>query len=1205
MIKTFKHQFFLRTFQIILMEAFILRNFFMAALTQEMLRLLKIKGSGYSQVQDHDFEIPEALNDEGLEPSAPVKSEEQKSVPPGVLWLQGKQAEVDASQMVLEAVNKKRRLNLARQPWQTKPSHLQQSYNMLFKGLPDLGVHETLANTIGRDVLPEPSDRVPWTVTRRLAKLRVPKTDADIRDSALRRLKTLVLLDPEATALGSSLVDQGKAAADEDIMQSLSDAFRGKASLTLQKRSLSLQSFVVRSYDASLDSPWRLGEGQIYSLFSDIRDGGSKASTASHILEALRWSDSQNIISLHLTAEGEGQLLIAEALGSKTSTTAEAKTRPYVCVAAGVSNTPWAYHWLQAREREGLGFDWGCLPSWSQKWGCWSQERMSSEEAADILLEVLTSLEMPPGPDESIGTHSFKTKTTLITWSGWSSAVTFSPKERLLMGHHLRKGGASSTLIYSRQYYINLAGKLLAMFRTIRRGDFDPDSEVSDRVAAIATAFAEEGPSRGHQPRQVEEHQEGAADVESSESAESAVPYAPMPRAGNIIRYRDFEEDDADDPDTCHQCRRQEGHVRLADRFEGQLQKPIGAEKPMDSALRELSESHDTNQRPFGVSGARPRGHVRGSLKGSVIAECKPLFPDISSVRSHGFTTQRPICMLILGTILDLSSPVTFNAYQYAHQTGAPPLATSAWVYELFAGTARFSKIDLTSSAAQKIFWDIMALGFLEGPFTEKEVSGFFHTEDWNCIRRFLILQGAEKKPRPIDDGHEALINNCCTSTIKLELQSSDFVTCMAKTLARCESERSKLNSTSFRRWLGKCLDLSNSKAYKQLPTKKEHRSLAVVYHKSESGEDQFFVTNSLMFGLTSAVYAFVRTSRSIQKLLSKLFMLPSSVYFDDYPMYATEGTAEQTDLIISEFLDILGWAHAKTGTKAQPFNDVFSVLGMQIDLSRMADGSIVLSNKPGRVERIIDRLSSVASEGRLTGHEAQVLLGLLNFSSGFFAGRALKQSCKWLSGYLSGDRPTSAVIKQMCNHAIQVLQNTPPRFIDCGPSDEAPVLVWTDGSWEPSTGFAGIGAVVLDSKGGAASVYEGVVPDLLLKRWRDEVGDQVICEIELYALLMLRVGLQNILSGRKVIFFIDNDAARSGVIRGQSKSQAMHRLALALAAVESTSPCISWTERVPSASNIADLPSRKEGWKAQRIVRAASVSPFFEDLSLLKAYLL
>ena len=105
--------------------------------------------------------------------------------------------------------------------------------------------------------------------------------------------------------------------------------------------------------------------------------------------------------------------------------------------------------------------------------------------------------------------------------------------------------------------------------------------------------------------------------------------------------------------------------------------------------------------------------------------------------------------------------------------------------------TAAFRRKAMTSSSReippdlQKLLsqatGEEVNLGFLEGPFTEKEVSDFFHTDDWNCIRRFLILQGSEKKPRPIDDGHEALINNCYTSMIKLELQSSDFVTCMAK----------------------------------------------------------------------------------------------------------------------------------------------------------------------------------------------------------------------------------------------------------------------------------------------------------------------------------------------------------------------------------------------------------------------------------------
>ena len=93
-------------------------------------------------------------------------------------------------------------------------------------------------------------------------------------------------------------------------------------------------------------------------------------------------------------------------------------------------------------------------------------------------------------------------------------------------------------------------------------------------------------------------------------------------------------------------------------------------------------------------------------------------------------------------------------------------------------------------------------LGFLEGPLTEAQVSSVFNGDDWNCIRRFLILQGTEGKPRPIDDGHEALVNSCYTSCIKLELQTSDFVTCMASKLALGELARAKDLGLAPRAWL-------------------------------------------------------------------------------------------------------------------------------------------------------------------------------------------------------------------------------------------------------------------------------------------------------------------------------------------------------------------------------------------------------------------
>ena len=54
--------------------------------------------------------------------------------------------------------------------------------------------------------------------------------------------------------------------------------------------------------------------------------------------------------------------------------------------------------------------------------------------------------------------------------------------------------------------------------------------------------------------------------------------------------------------------------------------------------------------------------------------------------------------------------------------------------------------------------------------------------------------------------------------------------------------------------------------------------------------------------------------------------------------MFATADCAAETDSLISEFLDILGWSHAKTGSKAQPFSEVFSVLG-DADRSEQAVG--------------------------------------------------------------------------------------------------------------------------------------------------------------------------------------------------------------------------------------------------------------------------
>ena len=64
----------------------------------------------------------------------------------------------------------------------------------------------------------------------------------------------------------------------------------------------------------------------------------------------------------------------------------------------------------------------------------------------------------------------------------------------------------------------------------------------------------------------------------------------------------------------------------------------------------------------------------------------------------------------------------------------------------------------------------------------------------------------------------------------------------------------------------------------------------------------------------------------------------------------------------MSAFLDALGWQHAKTGAKGRPFSHEFDVLGMCLNLEDVCQGQVTLSNKQGRIERIVDRLQ----EGKL-----------------------------------------------------------------------------------------------------------------------------------------------------------------------------------------------------------------------------------------------
>ena len=246
--------------------------------------------------------------------------------------------------------------------------------------------------------------------------------------------------------------------------------------------------------------------------------------------------------------------------------------------------------------------------------------------------------------------------------------------------------------------------------------------------------------------------------------------------------------------------------------------------------------------------------------------------------------------------------------------------------------------------------------------------------------------------------------------------------------------------------WLGKCLDLS--KAYKQMGVHPSQRHLAVIFFHKADGQPVFYVANSLMFGASAAVFSFNRVSRSLWFLMNRMLVIPSGVFYDDFPFFSPEEGADDTDACASELLDLLGWRHARTGPKGKAFDKSFQVLGCSLDLSQVGSGVVVTENKPGCVDRLLEHLRKVEAANSISLHETQVLHGLLRYACGFFAGRHLHQVCAELmnlgAAAAKGDKRN---VGDFCRYASNALLECKPRKLTAG-LEKAPVLIFTDGSW-------------------------------------------------------------------------------------------------------------------------------------------------------------
>jgi hypothetical protein len=477
-------------------------------------------------------------------------------------------------------------------------------------------------------------------------------------------------------------------------------------------------------------------------------------------------------------------------------------------------------------------------------------------------------------------------------------------------------------------------------------------------------------------------------------------------------------------------------------------------------------------------------------------------------------------------------------------------------------------------------------LGHLSGPFTEAQLDQKFGPSGWLFNKRFALHQGTPENPkvRVIDDCKRSGLNSAYTTTNKLELLDVDVLACALMAIADAHStgwvdlgecETGKLSGpvNSVDRnseWLGRTLDLS--RAYKQVPLSEGAQAMCVLgyYH---NGGWQYYTTSRLPFGATSAVYTFNRISRSIHHILCYFLHVVCTCFYDDFPALSSRFGANLVSKSMSLVLDLLGWEHARIGVKATDFASEFAALGITVKLQELHLGHFTLANKEGRIPKILNMLHKVKQQGCISKNEAAEIQGHLNFAQGFFTSKSLRFVLGQFDA-LSKVQGASAARKlgMLCEVTEHILLSLPPRrFSAC--AMQKPFLLFTDGAWE--NGQATAGLLLYNPDNQELTVREIEVPDSLTKLWLQEVGQQLICQIELYAYMVARFEYKSLFLNRGVIAWLDNESARYAASKGSAQAPTLTAMARMIQQLEVQYPTVLWVERVCSYSNPSDKPSR------------------------------
>ena len=468
------------------------------------------------------------------------------------------------------------------------------------------------------------------------------------------------------------------------------------------------------------------------------------------------------------------------------------------------------------------------------------------------------------------------------------------------------------------------------------------------------------------------------------------------------------------------------------------------------------------------------------------------------------------------------------------------------------------------------------------GPFTSVEVDGIYGAGEWRCLHGFGLFQGyradGTEKWRRCDNARRSGTNAGVGADETIACEDATFPALVASIYYKVFGD--------WRRELRLGTD-DVAMAYRTAACAHPEFTVVAIYDTDAEGV-RFFTMTGHNFGLWTAVISWNWIAQVVAALARRFFGCNVAAYFDDFATVEPIFAGRTGKMVLHALGEMMGSPFSSV--KDEPMRTINVFLGVVSDLSQFVPSAVVtLVPKPERVKVIVAALTAaVAANHFESWADVARWCGKVEYlasSTGYGrCGRAPLSAIRAWAKSRRGDRhkPSdshefTAAVAEAISFFIALLPLIPPRKFCFRRRARKPIIVYTDAMYTKGAAVpAAVGMCIYDPYAKDKWRHSSAeVPKWIMEKFKER--DQYIGQLEVIAAVATYSSMPLEFRERDVIHFIDNTGALVGIAKGYSKDVDSARLINVFHTIAAAIMVNAWFEYVPSAANIADLPSRMD----------------------------